>query len=51
MPGEKVQGKVLAWGIMLALGLRLIFIMAGATLLNNFHITFYFFGALLLYTA
>jgi tellurite resistance protein TerC len=51
VPGEKVQGKVLAWGIILALGLRLIFIMAGATLLNNFHVTFYVFGALLLYTA
>jgi tellurite resistance protein TerC len=51
VPGEKVQGKVLAWGIMLALGLRLIFIMAGAALLNSFHITFYVFGALLLYTA
>jgi tellurite resistance protein TerC len=51
VPGEKVQGKVLAWGIMLALGLRLVFIMAGAALLNSFHITFYVFGALLLYTA
>jgi tellurite resistance protein TerC len=51
VPGEKVQGKVLAWGIILALGLRLIFIMAGAALLNSFHITFYVFGALLLYTA
>jgi tellurite resistance protein TerC len=51
VPGEKVQGKVLAWGIMLALGLRLIFIMIGAALLDAFHITFYAFGALLLYTA
>jgi len=51
VPGEKVQGKVLAWGIMLALGLRLIFIMLGAALLDTFHITFYAFGALLLYTA
>jgi tellurite resistance protein TerC len=51
VPGEKVQGKVLAWGIMLALGLRLIFIMIGAALLDSFHITFYLFGALLLYTA
>jgi tellurite resistance protein TerC len=51
VPGEKVQGKVLAWGIMLALGLRLIFIIAGAALLNSFHVTFYVFGALLLYTA
>jgi tellurite resistance protein TerC len=51
VPGEKVQGKVLAWGIILALGLRLIFIMIGAALLDAFHITFYAFGALLLYTA
>jgi TerC family integral membrane protein len=51
VPGEKVQGKVLAWGIMLALGLRLIFIIIGAALLDAFHITFYAFGALLLYTA
>jgi tellurite resistance protein TerC len=51
VPGEKVQGKVLAWGIMLALGLRLIFIMLGAALLDTFHVTFYVFGALLLYTA
>ncbi|HEY6890911.1 MAG TPA: TerC family protein [Solirubrobacter sp.] len=51
VPGEKVQGKVLAWGIMLALVLRLIFIMVGAALLDAFHITFYAFGALLLYTA
>jgi tellurite resistance protein TerC len=51
VPGEKVQGKVLAWGIMLALFLRLIFILLGAALLDAFHITFYFFGVLLLYTA
>ena len=51
VPGEKVQGKVLAWGIMLALCLRLIFILIGAALLDAFHITFYAFGALLLYTA
>jgi tellurite resistance protein TerC len=51
VPGEKVQGKVLAWGIMLALVLRLVFIIAGAALLDAFHITFYAFGALLLYTA
>ena len=51
VPGEHVQGKVLAWGIILALVLRLIFIMLGATLLDAFHITFYVFGAILLYTA
>ena len=46
-----VQPRVLAWGIALALSLRLVFIVAGAALLANFHATFYLFGALLLYTA
>ena len=42
---------MLAWGIILALCLRLIFILLGAALLDAFHITFYSFGLLLLYTA
>ena len=42
---------MLAWGIILALALRLVFILLGAALLDAFHITFYAFGALLLYTA
>ena len=42
---------MLAWGIMLALVLRLIFILLGAALLDAFHVTFYFFGVLLIYTA
>jgi tellurite resistance protein TerC len=46
-----VQGKVLGWGIALALMLRLVFIVAGVALLDAFHATFYVFGALLLYTA
>jgi tellurite resistance protein TerC len=46
-----VQPKVLSWGIGLALVLRLVFILAGAALLDAFHVTFYVFGALLLYTA
>jgi tellurite resistance protein TerC len=45
------QAKVLAWGIALALVLRLGFILAGAALLDAFHATFYVFGGLLLYTA
>jgi len=45
------QGRALAWGIALALVLRLLFILVGATLLDTFHVTFYVFGALLLYTA
>jgi tellurite resistance protein TerC len=46
-----VQPRVLSWGIVLALFLRLIFILVGAALLDAFHITFYFFGLLLIYTA
>lgn len=46
-----VQARVLAWGIALALVLRLAFILIGAALLANLHVTFYLFGALLLYTA
>jgi tellurite resistance protein TerC len=46
-----VQPRVLSWGIMLALVLRLGFILAGAALLDAFHITFYAFGLLLVYTA
>jgi tellurite resistance protein TerC len=46
-----VQPRVLGWGIALALVLRLVFILIGAALLANFHVTFYLFGALLLYTA
>jgi tellurite resistance protein TerC len=46
-----VQPRVLSWGIALALMLRLIFILLGAALLDAFHITFYAFGILLIYTA
>ena len=46
-----VQPRVLSWGIMLALVLRLVFILVGAALLDAFHVTFYLFGLLLLYTA
>jgi tellurite resistance protein TerC len=46
-----VQAKVLSWGIMLALVLRLVFILLGAALLDAAHVTFYAFGVLLLYTA
>jgi tellurite resistance protein TerC len=46
-----VQPRVLAWGIALALVLRLVFIVAGALLIDSLHATFYAFGALLLFTA
>ena len=48
---RSVQPKVLSWGIALALVLRLVFILAGAALLDAFHVTFYAFGALLICTA
>ena len=47
----RVQPKVLTWGIVLALLLRLAFILLGAAMLGAFHVTFYAFGALLLFTA
>ncbi len=46
-----VQPKVLSWGIALALVLRLVLIVVGAALLDTFHVTFYVFGAVLLFTA
>jgi len=48
---RSAQPGVLGWGIVLALGLRLVFILVGAALLDAFHATFYVFGVLLLYTA
>jgi tellurite resistance protein TerC len=51
VPEGQVQARVLAWGIGLALFLRLIFILIGAALLEYFHFTFYLFGILLIYTA
>jgi tellurite resistance protein TerC len=41
---------VLFWGILGALVMRLIFILAGAALINTFHWILYVFGAFLLYT-
>ena len=45
------QHKVLFWGILGAIVLRLVFIEAGATLLENFNWVFYIFGAFLVITA
>lgn len=45
------QQKVLIIGIFLALILRVVFIMLGATLLDNFSIMFLLFGLLLVFTA
>ena len=48
---RKYQQEVLLSGIVIALILRLIFILAGAALIKNFSWVFYFFGAWLLWTA
>jgi tellurite resistance protein TerC len=46
----KYQHKVLFWGIIGALILRVIFIFAGVALIQKFHFTIYLFGGLLIYT-
>ncbi|MGH9532867.1 MAG: TerC family protein [Terriglobales bacterium] len=44
------QHKVLFWGIIGALVMRLAFILAGVVLINRFHWIIYVFGAFLIYT-
>lgn len=44
------QGRVLHWGILGAVVMRLIFIAAGIGLIRAFHWMIYLFGALLIYT-
>jgi len=48
---RKYQQEVLMVGILIALVLRGIFILAGAALVENFSFIFYIFGLFLLYTA
>jgi tellurite resistance protein TerC len=48
---EEHQHKVLTFGIIIALVLRAIFILVGATLLNLFAVMFLLFGLLLIFTA
>jgi tellurite resistance protein TerC len=48
---EKYQQKVLTFGIIIALVLRVVFIALGATLLSLFSIMFLLFGLLLIWTA
>jgi len=47
---SKYQHKVLFWGIIGALIMRVIFIFAGVALIEKFHFTIYLFGLLLIYT-
>lgn len=49
VPQER-QGKLLSIGILMALVLRAIFIVAGAAMLDAFHFTIYLFGLLLVAT-
>jgi len=44
------QHKVLFWGIIGALVMRFVFIIAGVALINGFHWIIYIFGAFLVYT-
>lgn len=45
------QHKVLFWGVLSAIIMRAIFIVAGAALIARFHWILYLFGAFLIYTA
>lgn len=47
---QKYQHRVLYWGILMALVLRLVMIFAGAELVESFHWVLYLFGAFLIYT-
>lgn len=47
---KKFQHRVLFWGIMGALVMRMIMIFAGAELVERFHWVIYVFGAFLIYT-
>jgi tellurite resistance protein TerC len=48
---RRYQHRVLFWGVLGAIVMRLSFILGGAALLNRFHWIVYVFGALLLLTA
>jgi tellurite resistance protein TerC len=48
---REAQRKVLLWGILGAIFFRGIFIFAGITLIERFHILIYVLGAFLIYTA
>ncbi|MFA6031086.1 MAG: TerC family protein [Elusimicrobiota bacterium] len=47
---ERIQPKILHWGILGALAMRFVMIFAGVALLEAFHWVIYVFGALLVYT-
>src|SRR6266536_845312 len=47
----KYQHRVLYWGVLGALVMRIIMILAGTELINRFHWIIYIFGAFLIYTS
>lgn len=47
---KELQHRVLYWGILGALVLRAVFILAGAALVQQFHFVLYLFGAFLVFT-
>lgn len=48
---RRYQHKVLFWGILGAMVMRALFILAGTTLIHHFHWVMYIFGAMLIFTA
>jgi tellurite resistance protein TerC len=46
----RFQHRVLFWGILGALVMRILFIVGGVSLIHRFHFILYFFGAFLIYT-
>lgn len=48
---DEKQPHVLKWGIISAIAMRIVFILAGITLIKLFHPIIYFFGVLLIYAA
>lgn len=47
---EKYHHRVLFWGILGAIFFRVLFILTGSYIINQFHFVLYIFGAILLYT-
>lgn len=47
---KKYQHRVLFWGILGALVMRIVFILSGVAIINKFHFVLYIFGAFLIYT-
>lgn len=47
---KRFQHRVLFWGILGALVMRILFIVGGVALISQFHFILYFFGAFLIYT-